>query len=158
MTTSTIRPPHTTTLLIYISMTMISLFVGGCYSYGGLNVRRPEGSHKILEAEAAPRANEDSCYAEVFGVHVVFNRVGDGVYEGVTMKCGNRAKRMAGVEGYSVMKEYLLRVEDAPGCNDVYNKFHRGDQYASVPTSQIYQQLEASFEKIKRKCGSDDSA
>lgn len=33
-------------------------------------------------------------------------------------------------------------VENVYGCNDVYNKFYRGDQLASIPTSEAYRQLE----------------
>lgn len=47
-------------------------------------------------------------------MYVVFNRVDKGVYEGFTIKCRDRAVPLMDVEGYSLMRKYLLRNEGYP--------------------------------------------
>ncbi|KAF4654820.1 hypothetical protein FOZ61_008006 [Perkinsus olseni] len=153
--------PYATTV-IAVGMSM-SVYLSGCYSYGGINVRRfgvgsPEATATAAD-HVASTVHEDRCYAEVFGMQVAFTStqaaVDDGVYQGVEIKCGNHLVNLNDVEGYPLMKDNLLRIEGAHDCNDVHNTLHHGHhQMASIPTSQMYHQLEVVFKTMKSICSS----
>ncbi|KAF4684232.1 hypothetical protein FOZ60_008113 [Perkinsus olseni] len=143
-----VRKMHTTnkhdlpyaTTVIAVGMLM-SLYLSGCYSYGGINVRRfGVGSPEATAAAAdhvASTVHEDRCYAEVFGMQVAFTStqaaVDDGVYQGVEIKCGNHLVNLNDVEGYPLMKDNLLRNNNNSRLNTTLDD--DSIQVLTVPTT-----------------------